>query len=418
MGTATRWLGLMSPVIRLIHCAGCSKPIHPDATCSACGTPHGKAKHKARGYNLKPWRELRAQAIAAHPYCAACGSTSDLTGDHLKYPALTLSDVRVLCRGCNTRDANERARVGHRGGGASPPRKRRDLRPALQKNVIPVFGEKACPKCRRDLAIEEFSPNKATRTGLQSWCRDCMRDAVRESRSPAALARRRLALAAPPPVGKVCTKCKRDLDLGEFSNNRRMRDGKSSWCRSCTSAKTREWRASGGDKSHADRSRVRVVGCVDCGADTIGKSERRYCDACRSRRISAGFVQRNTTCVDCGCEFQSRSHNASMCMDCRHARGIAKDAFRRGVQSTGELPLGVVRSMKRCASDCPLCGVAMLDEPNAPRSKELDHVVPISLGGAHHPANVRVICKTCNASRGNKASDLVYVPLSFEMVRA
>jgi hypothetical protein len=98
-------------VIRLIHCTNCGQPVNPDAQC-ACGQTHGKARRRSRGYNLKAWRDLRAQAIAAHPYCAECGSTTDLTGDHLTYPALTTRDIRVLCQSCNGRDAQSRQENG------------------------------------------------------------------------------------------------------------------------------------------------------------------------------------------------------------------------------------------------------------------------------------------------------------------
>jgi hypothetical protein len=32
-----------------------------------------------------------------------CGTTEDLTGDHLRWPARTLADVEVVCRSCNSR---------------------------------------------------------------------------------------------------------------------------------------------------------------------------------------------------------------------------------------------------------------------------------------------------------------------------
>lgn len=37
-----------------------------------------------------------------------------------------------------------------------------------------------------------------------------------------------------------------------------------------------------------------------------------------------------------------------------------------------------------------------------PQSASLDHIVPLSLGGAHKPSNVRATHLYCNASRGNR----------------
>lgn len=35
----------------------------------------------------------------------------------------------------------------------------------------------------------------------------------------------------------------------------------------------------------------------------------------------------------------------------------------------------------------------------------IDHVVPRSLGGDNHPANLRVLCSTCNARKGAKTDE-------------
>ncbi|MGV0364308.1 HNH endonuclease [Corynebacterium kroppenstedtii] len=39
---------------------------------------------------------------------------------------------------------------------------------------------------------------------------------------------------------------------------------------------------------------------------------------------------------------------------------------------------------------CQVCG--------AP-GKEVDHIIPTSQGGTHHPTNLRVLCRTCHARK-------------------
>lgn len=84
--------------------------------CLDCGVPtdgtrcptHTSAANRhrgsaaARGYDHK-WRRLARRAIRKQPWCADCHATSDLTGDHLRWPAQTLADVEVVCRPCNSR---------------------------------------------------------------------------------------------------------------------------------------------------------------------------------------------------------------------------------------------------------------------------------------------------------------------------
>jgi 5-methylcytosine-specific restriction endonuclease McrA len=47
-----------------------------------------------------------AIAVRTQPYCSYCGSTHDLTGDHITPLTLdglnTPSNIRVLCRSCNS----------------------------------------------------------------------------------------------------------------------------------------------------------------------------------------------------------------------------------------------------------------------------------------------------------------------------
>jgi hypothetical protein len=122
------------PVIRLRHCAQCGTPCPPNAACSRCGYAHGRARHKANGYTTTAWRKLSTLAIAAHPWCVQCGSRSSLTGDHLRYPALTLADVRVLCRSCNGRDGAMRQQG--KGGGSIETRADADPSPFLGKTSL------------------------------------------------------------------------------------------------------------------------------------------------------------------------------------------------------------------------------------------------------------------------------------------
>jgi hypothetical protein len=48
----------------------------------------------------------------------------------------------------------------------------------------------------------------------------------------------------------------------------------------------------------------------------------------------------------------------------------------------------------------------MTDDARRSTSKELDHIVPLIVGGAHSPDNARIICKRCNAGRPLDGSDV------------
>ncbi len=83
---------------------------------------------KQRGYGGS-WRRFSLAVRRAHPYCAECGATSDLTVDHLderddstSIRSTALDRVRVLCRACNSR--RQATRNAARGVGRKPTRTR------------------------------------------------------------------------------------------------------------------------------------------------------------------------------------------------------------------------------------------------------------------------------------------------------
>lgn len=52
---------------------------------------------------------------------------------------------------------------------------------------------------------------------------------------------------------------------------------------------------------------------------------------------------------------------------------------------------------------CPSCARHLeWDRPGLPGSVEVDHIVPHSRGGEDTVANARILCRTCNRSRGNR----------------
>jgi 5-methylcytosine-specific restriction endonuclease McrA len=53
---------------------------------------------------------------------------------------------------------------------------------------------------------------------------------------------------------------------------------------------------------------------------------------------------------------------------------------------------------------CHLCGDTVQPATNQynPKAASLDHVVPRSKGGSHHPVNLKTACHYCNSIRGDE----------------
>ena len=86
---------------RFRTCIDCGT-IADNTRCPDCRTRVDRTKRAKRpDLHNATHRRIRRDAIAAHPWCARCNATSDLTLDHVA-PASTLLGFQVLCRSCNS----------------------------------------------------------------------------------------------------------------------------------------------------------------------------------------------------------------------------------------------------------------------------------------------------------------------------
>lgn len=67
---------------------------------------------------------------------------------------------------------------------------------------------------------------------------------------------------------------------------------------------------------------------------------------------------------------------------------------------------------------CPLC-TAWLDYEHSkqPNSPEPDHVIPWARGGRNSLDNLRIICRRCNQSKGNRAAPKTTTVLAAKPLR-
>jgi 5-methylcytosine-specific restriction protein A len=120
--------------------------------CLHCNTHHPgrcprleqrRGSSTQRGYDSR-WRRLAADAIHRHPYCTICDSTVDLTADHIvplsQGGTNTMSNIRVLCRSCNSRK-------GGRGWCSIEGRRLKDPAPGFRERN----SKKRCPDLKMEL---------------------------------------------------------------------------------------------------------------------------------------------------------------------------------------------------------------------------------------------------------------------------
>ena len=175
---------------------------------------------------------------------------------------------------------------------------------------------------------------------------------------------------------KRCPHCERDLPLDRFHKDRTKVSGRVSWCKDCANARDRA-------EHEPAQTMVGAKQC-QCGRIMVGR-RRRFCNVCQHfnrQRWTVGHL------------IKSRG---------RHRE---KTHRKRAAVWDGQFTSEQEEALRAEAISCPLCGIELNETRNHPRSKNLDHIVPLGIGGAHTRANVRIICQHCNHARPNDGSDL------------
>ena len=91
-------------------------------------------------------------------------------------------------------------------------------------------------------------------------------------------------------AGKRCTRCKKWLPREAFRANARLKSGLNSWCRECVVRRTQQWRAEHPEHAEQYNAARRVTPqskrCVECGdVFTPGRKDGLVCSPhCRFRR--------------------------------------------------------------------------------------------------------------------------------------
>lgn len=129
--------------------------------------------------------------------------------------------------------------------------------------------------------------------------------------------------------------------------------------------------------------------CAICGADRLGSAKslpagRYTCHSCRRSdpdHIATVKAKRKASRIDG--DFRTRARHYGVEYEPVSKRKVfARDGWR-----------------------CGICGVSVdkgLSYPD-PMSASLDHIVPLSVGGAHTHANVQCAHLRCNVIKGNRA---------------
>lgn len=161
-----------------------------------------------------------------------------------------------------------------------------------------------------------------------------------------------------------------------------------------------------------------VSDCTVCGsAFEHTMPGAMYCNPrCNAKAFAAANDNRDRSprlCAECGTSFAPEYGNKrrNFCsLDCasRNARRRVKLKRKARMRTAEAEAVDPIQVFERDGWCCYMCGISTPRELRgtlAPNAPELEHIIPLSKGGAHSYGNTACACRACNARKSDKLLD-------------
>lgn len=186
---------------------------------------------------------------------------------------------------------------------------------------------------------------------------------------------------------KRCARCRKILEPESFGSHTRYKDGKQPSCKQCTTEYRLDWKHKKllVDPDYFNReSRERRLKNPE--AVRQYKKEWRDKNLDKARNYAVDWARRNPGSV--------KRNSANWIANNPEKVAASKHSRRTRKLANGVFDVRESYIARLYASNCVDCG--------SNKNIELDHVMPISRGGAQSEGNLQPLCRFCNRSKGNK----------------
>jgi hypothetical protein len=155
--------------------------------------------------------------------------------------------------------------------------------------------------------------------------------------------------------------------------------------------------------------------CVTCGKPfTPPKANQTSCSkicwlVANGLRLAEPHPQKTCALPECGKAFTPKRH-LDRCCSMAHGRIVAgvEGVERRRAQKLGTAtgPVRIDEVVARDKGRCHICRGRVSRKPYPhPRSRSMDHVIPLSRGGTHTLDNVRLAHLQCNVAKKHRGGN-------------
>jgi len=177
-------------------------------------------------------------------------------------------------------------------------------------------GPKRCPACERVLPRDQFHRDRAVTDGFAVHCKACRKTQATQRIS---LLRARPSDAVPVPTLKPCCECGETKAADQFRRSKDNVDGLSCACRTCLSARNREWYARAGRAKRLPLGRLARYKMTPADLDAMLTRQEDRCAIC-----DRAFPHRRSYVIDH--DHATGAVRGLLCPPCNNGLGIFRDS--------------------------------------------------------------------------------------------
>jgi len=246
---------------------------------------------------------------------------------------------------------------------------------------------KICPKCQAEKSVSEFGKNKYNKDGLQYWCRDCRRQYQQNHKKEIAIFQKQYY---------------QDNKKQLLENNRQYHQNNKAQRKQYI--QDNKERIAAYKKQYEQKNKKRIA-----------KQRSQFYRDNKEELTERGkqYRQKNKKKIVERSKQYYRVNREDILVKRRQysrtKRGKADNKI--AAQKRRALKMGVgyeifdsVEIFERDGYRCQHCGKKTRPDyknPNHPKYPNLDHIIPLSKGGAHTRKNTQCLCHQCNMEKGS-----------------
>jgi len=204
---------------------------------------------------------------------------------------------------------------------------------------------------------------------------------------------------------KICSKCQVEKSVDAFYKNSNLPDGLTSQCKDCRNSKQKEYY-----QTHkAERCEWQKQYNSDHNQECISYNIQYYKDNRERllkyrRKYWRDNKEKFTQYRKDNKEIMAIKNKQFYQSDFGRAWSQKKNHDRRALQAGAKIEsFNPIEVFERDGYRCQLCGCKTHPDykRSHPERPELDHIIPLSLGGEHSKKNTQCLCRHCNAVKYN-----------------